>query len=312
MDNPPDDEKDGQSQSGQETEAIPENIEDTSTLTESTEVDPLLRSGQVPYQTGFGQKPVEQYLISQRSDETSAVNAINDSDDHWYKHIRTWGIILIVLFLCLILVNPGGMLSKSSTSVSNTHETATTSPPKVSKFDMQTLVGMKWDEASRVLSDHNLTSADYRLKTEDGKEPDTGSDWIVISVSDQAKPLISLMHIAEKETTGQTSQNPDSEIPEDYKSALAQAKEYSEDLHLSQRGIYETLMYEDEKQYSSQAAQYAIDHLQVDYRKNALAKAREYQENLKMSPEEIHEQLISEAEMFTSEEADYAIQHLND
>lgn len=312
MDNPPDDEKDGQSQSDQETETVQKDTVNSSTLAEPGGANPLLRSGQVPYQAGFGQKPVELYLLSQKSDETSTVNTINKSGDHWYKHIRVWGIILIVLLLCLILVNPEVKSSKSTASVSSSQETATTSPPRVSQFDIQTLVGMKWEDASRVLADHNWTRADYRLETEDGKEPDTEGDWIVSAVSDRAKPLISLKHKPEEARPGQASQDPDSEIPEDFKSALAQAEEYSEDLHLSQSGIYELLLSKHGKGYSSQAAQYAIDHLRVDYRKNALAKAKEYQKNLKMSPEEIHEQLISEAEMFTSEEADYAIQHLKD
>ena len=44
-----------------------------------------------------------------------------------------------------------------------------------------------------------------------------------------------------------------------------------------------------------------------------LAKAKSYQDNMAMSPEAIRDQLTSEyGEKFTAEEADYAIQHLND
>ena len=60
------------------------------------------------------------------------------------------------------------------------------------------------------------------------------------------------------------------------------------------------------------AAKYAIYHLDADWNENALAKAKEYRK-MDMSSDAIHDQLTSDyGEKFTQEEADYAIQQLDD
>ena len=65
--------------------------------------------------------------------------------------------------------------------------------------------------------------------------------------------------------------------------------------------------------FSSSAAQYAIDHLNADYKANALARAREYRKYNNFSKTEIYERLTSSwIGKFTKEEANYAIQHLGD
>lgn len=102
------------------------------------------------------------------------------------------------------------------------------------------------------------------------------------------------------------------EVPVEYKNALAKAKSYSDLMHMSKAGIYDQLVSEYGEKFSPEAAQYAIDNLQVDWNANALEKAKSYQETMQMSPEAIRDQLISEyGEKFTPEEADYAIQNLN-
>lgn len=84
-------------------------------------------------------------------------------------------------------------------------------------------------------------------------------------------------------------------------------------MHMSKQGIYDRLVSEYGEQFSEEAAQYAIDNLDADFKQNALEKARIYQETMDMSPEAIRDQLTSEyGEQFTQEEADYAIEHLND
>ena len=82
-------------------------------------------------------------------------------------------------------------------------------------------------------------------------------------------------------------------------------------MHMSKQGIYDQLTSEYGEDFSKEAAQYAIDNLEADFKKNALEKARTYQESMAMSPNAIKEQLISEyGEKFTEEEAEYAIEHL--
>lgn len=101
------------------------------------------------------------------------------------------------------------------------------------------------------------------------------------------------------------------EVPREYQSALAKAESYSELMHMSKQGIYDQLVSEYGDQFTPEAAQYAIDNLDADYKANALEKARSYQDTMDMSPAAIHDQLTSEyGEKFTEEEADYAIENL--
>lgn len=101
------------------------------------------------------------------------------------------------------------------------------------------------------------------------------------------------------------------DVPTEYKSALTKAESYSEMMHMSKQGIYDQLTSEYGEQFSADAAQYAIDNLDADYKANALEKAKEYQETMSMSPEAIRDQLTSEyGEQFTQEEADYAVENL--
>ena len=90
-----------------------------------------------------------------------------------------------------------------------------------------------------------------------------------------------------------------------YNAALRQAQGYNR-IYLSKKRIYEMLIFEG---FNSDAAQYAINHLQADYKANALATAREYRKNAHLSKTEIYERLTFKK--FTKEEANYAIQKLN-
>lgn len=95
--------------------------------------------------------------------------------------------------------------------------------------------------------------------------------------------------------------------------ALEKAKSYAKNLHMSKKGIYDQLTSSYGEDFSEEAAQYAIDHLSVDYKANALEKAKSYRDNLHMSKNSIYSQLISSyGEDFTKEEAQYAIDHLDD
>lgn len=84
-------------------------------------------------------------------------------------------------------------------------------------------------------------------------------------------------------------------------------------MHMSKAAIYDQLVSEYGEQFSEEAAQYAMDNLQADYKKNALEKAKLYQDDMDMSPAAIKDQLVSkDGEQFTEEEADYALEHLNE
>lgn len=114
-----------------------------------------------------------------------------------------------------------------------------------------------------------------------------------------------------KQIDAEESENKEPDIPMEFKSALIQAESYSDIMHMSKQGIYDQLVSEYGGQFSEEAAQYAIDNLQADYKANALEQAKQYQETMAMSPEAIRDQLTSEyGGQFTQEEADYAVENL--
>lgn len=100
-------------------------------------------------------------------------------------------------------------------------------------------------------------------------------------------------------------------VPTEYKNALKKAKSYSDTMHMSKAGIYDQLTSEYGEQFSAEAAQYAVDNVDADWKANALKKAQSYQDTMSMSPAAIRDQLTSEyGEQFTKDEAEYAISHL--
>lgn len=118
--------------------------------------------------------------------------------------------------------------------------------------------------------------------------------------------------VSSEATVVSSEPKPADNVPIEYKSALSQANSYSNTLHLSKKGVYDQLVSEYGGQFTSQAAQYAIDNLQVDWNANALKSAKSYQDTLKMSPAAIRDQLISDyGGKFTPAEADYAIANLD-
>lgn len=117
-----------------------------------------------------------------------------------------------------------------------------------------------------------------------------------------------------KDTEEPKTEEPKTEepqVPQEYKNALAKAESYSSMMHMSKQGIYDQLTSEYGEKFPADAAQYAIDHLDADYKENALEKAKSYYEDMNMSKDAVRNQLISEyGEKFTAEEADYAIANL--
>ena len=105
-----------------------------------------------------------------------------------------------------------------------------------------------------------------------------------------------------------TEQSSEKKIPSEYKTAVTKAKQYAETVHLSKEGLRSQLV--NFEKYSQEAADYAVDNSDIDYKKQALEKAKQYQETMAMSPEAIREQLVN-YEKFTQEEADSAISNLN-
>ena len=104
---------------------------------------------------------------------------------------------------------------------------------------------------------------------------------------------------------------PEDNIPTEYKSALKQAGTYSKMMHMSKAAVYNQLTSELGGQFSAEAAQYAVDNVEADWKENALESAKTYQKMMAMSPNAIYDQLTSAFVGFTEEEAQYAIDNLD-
>ena len=115
----------------------------------------------------------------------------------------------------------------------------------------------------------------------------------------------------ETEVKETDKENESPKVPTEFKNALLKAQLYADTMYMSKAAIYDQLTSEYGEQFPADAAQYAIDNLDVDWNSNALEKAKTYQETMSMSKSAIYDQLISEyGEKFTPEQAQYAIDHL--
>lgn len=116
---------------------------------------------------------------------------------------------------------------------------------------------------------------------------------------------------SKEEAEAKVKAEEEKKIPREYKAALQKAKQYAEIMHMSKEGIYDQLVSEYGEGFPPEAARYAVDNLEWDYKENALKKAQSYAEMMSMSDSAIYDQLISEhGEKFTPEEAQYAIDNL--
>ena len=110
-----------------------------------------------------------------------------------------------------------------------------------------------------------------------------------------------------KASTASSSNDSNSE----YSAALGKAKSYNSLFHMSKKRMYRQLTSNFDK-FSNDAAQYAVDHLEADYKYNALFNAKNYRKLFNMSKSGLFNQLTSYIDGFTEEEANYAINHLDD
>lgn len=103
----------------------------------------------------------------------------------------------------------------------------------------------------------------------------------------------------------------DDDVSREFKNALKSAQDYQEFMPMSKAGLYDQLTSSAGDQYPEDAAQYAIDNLDADYKENALKSAENYQEFMPMSDKELFDQLTSDAgDQYTQEEAQYAVDNI--
>ena len=137
-----------------------------------------------------------------------------------------------------------------------------------------------------------------------------GGDNANSSMDNQSKEVAQNTEVESREDVATEEETKES-VPTEYKSALKQAKTYSDVMNMSKAGIYDQLTSEYGGQFTEEAAQYAIDNVEADWKENALKSAETYQETMSMSPAAIYDQLVSQyGGQFTEEEAQYAIDNL--
>lgn len=101
------------------------------------------------------------------------------------------------------------------------------------------------------------------------------------------------------------------DTPMEYIAALGKAEFYANEMNMSKKALYEQLTSEYGEKFPKEAAQYAIDNVDANWKENALNKAIFYQKEMNMSRQAVYEQLVSEyGEKFTKDEADYALEKL--
>ena len=168
----------------------------------------------------------------------------------------------------------------------------------------------------------NSWQGNYYLKS-DGKmaknEWVDGGRYFVGADGSWQKQKDDKLTTTQSTTTQSTTTEPNTSQPttnknnSDYTSALEKAKNYNSWANMSKKRLYKQLTSQYGEKFTSDAAQYAVDHLNADYKANALAKAKIYQKQFNQSKSAIYNQLVSPyGEEFTEEEANYAIQHLDD
>ena len=100
-------------------------------------------------------------------------------------------------------------------------------------------------------------------------------------------------------------------MPAEYEEALEEADFLANTMNYSRNRVHDSLTSPYGDQFPEEAADYAVENVETDWRENALESARSYQEHLDMTPDEIYDQLTSPyGEDFTEEEAQYAVDNL--
>lgn len=148
---------------------------------------------------------------------------------------------------------------------------------------------------------HQTTRKSNRRKTTTNKKPKKKVDKSTKKESKSSKRSMSV------------SNSKKDNVPREYKNALLTLIDYQNSFgDMSYKGLYDQLTSDAGEGFTSEAANYALCHVKIDYNKNALKCAKDYEKTEHLSTAELREQLISDAgEKFTPEQAQYAIQHLD-
>ena len=132
-------------------------------------------------------------------------------------------------------------------------------------------------------------------------ETDNGTD-------DVDNPTTQEEETVEEEAPEAAIPEEDEVVPFEYEQALKSAQNYVDALHFSRQGLKQQLTSEYGSGFSEEAAEYALEHVDVDYKEEAVEAAQSYLDAMSFSRQELKQQLTSEyGSGFTEEEAEYAL-----
>lgn len=204
--------------------------------------------------------------------------------------------IIIILFGIIIGTTSGGDNKNSISTSANNYQKNNDVEVNVVDFSTMSKEDIKlWFDTNKI---NGIITDEYS---------ETVSKGTFVSQSTAANTII---HEGDKITVVYSlGKEPTTE----QKNALKKAELYAKTMYMSKQGVYDQLTSEYGERFPADAAQYAIDNIEIDWNANALAKAKTYQSTMSMSKNAVYDQLVSAyGEKFTAEEAQYAIDHLDD
>ena len=143
---------------------------------------------------------------------------------------------------------------------------------------------------------------------ENTDKPATQEEQIKEEPAEEPKEEAQEPIIQEEEAPEAAIPEEDEVVPFEYEQALKSAQNYVDALHFSRQGLKQQLTSEYGSGFSEEAAEYALDHVDVDYKEEAVEAAQSYLDAMSFSREGLKQQLTSEyGSGFTEEEAEYAL-----
>lgn len=144
--------------------------------------------------------------------------------------------------------------------------------------------------------------------TENTDKPATQEEQIKEEPAEEPKEEAQEPVVQEEEVPEAAIPEEDEVVPFEYEQALKSAQNYVDALHFSRQGLKQQLTSEYGSGFSEEAAEYALEHVDVDYKEEAVEAAQSYLDAMSFSRQELKQQLTSEyGSGFTEEEAEYAL-----
>ena len=153
-------------------------------------------------------------------------------------------------------------------------------------------------------TDNNAENTDKPATQEEQIKEEPAEEPVAEEPKEEAQEPV----VQEEEAPEAAIPEEDEVVPFEYEQALKSAQNYVDTLHFSRQGLKQQLTSEYGSGFSEEAAEYALEHVDVDYKEEAVEAAQSYLDAMSFSREGLKQQLTSEyGSGFTEEEAEYAL-----